>query len=259
MIAATGLGGADRVELIERCRLAVGTGRWAFAETHAAAIDAHWARRSAANPAMFNGTVYILGAAQVAAGTLSGALMATDFKSFLYWKDHGYPDSSVRDVFGSALILSAEGHVVLGQQAAGNLNSGLAYLPGGFIDTRDVDEEGHVDIAASVAREVAEETGLDPDLLERQPGFLLTHAGPMTSIAVAFRSAETSDALQAKIRAHIAADAGAAELADAVVIRSAADLAGLAAPRYADVLLAHLLAQDWTLAASWALSRSERA
>jgi 8-oxo-dGTP pyrophosphatase MutT (NUDIX family) len=232
-----------RVQRIDRCELVVGGGRWAFAEAHAAEIDAHWQRRLSASPGMFNGVIHILGEGAIADGGLSGRMLRTDFKSFLFWKDHGYPDRSVRDAFGSALLLSAEGHVMLGRQAAGHLNSGLSYLPGGFIDARDADVAGRIDVAASVAREIAEETGLDVAQLTRDPGFITTEAGALLSIAVAYRSPLSSKDLQAAIHAFIAAEVEP-ELSEVVVVRCAADLEGLAMPHYAEVLLPRLLAGD---------------
>lgn len=229
----------EQVQEIDRCRLKSAPGDWIFAREHAGAIDAHWQQRQAANPAMFNGTIYILGDGSVRDRVLSGSLWATEFKAFLYWKDRDYPDSSVRDVFGSALIQSAEGHVLLGRQAKGNLNAGLSYLPGGFIDTRDVDTDGYVDIAASVAREVTEETGLDPAMLERNPGFLLTQAGQLSSIAVRFRSHLGSRELREAILRHLSSEPEP-ELADIVIVRGPEDCASLPMPSYARVLLRHL-------------------
>lgn len=238
-----GDGSEHGVDALTTCLLTVTTARWPFAEDNADAIDAHWARRRATSPAMFNGTIFVLGSSTREGGSLTGSLLQTDFKSFLYWKDHGYPDPGVRDVFGSALIRSAEGHIVLGRQAAGNLNAGLAYLPGGFIDRRDVDEQGRVALEASVAREVLEETGLSADHLAREPGMLLTRAGAMHSIAVPFRSPLDSSALKARIEAHIATQTDP-ELAEVVVVRGAQDLAAVQMPLYASVLLAHLLAKQ---------------
>ena len=230
---------SHRVEHLKSCDLSIGDGRWAFAEKHAEAIDIHWAKRHAENPAMFDGTLFVLGESRNDHGRFCGTLMRTSFKRLIYWKDHDYPDPSVRDVFGSALITSLEGHVVLGRQAAGNLNAGLAYLPGGFIDERDVLVDGRVDLEASVSRELREETGLSPAELQRMPGFLATHAGALTSIAVPYRSPLTSHELCRRIHAHIATEAEP-ELVEAVVVRGPADLQGLGMPISASVLLAHL-------------------
>lgn len=227
------------VERVEACRLVVGGRRWAFAELHAAEIDAHWARRSAENSQFFNGRIHLLFESSLAGGRFEGELLATDFKSYLYWRDMGFPDQSVRDAFGSALIRSAEGHVLLGRQREGNINSGLVYLPGGFIDGRDVGPDGAVDVVGSVLREVHEETGLGRDEIAVVPGHWLTMTGPLISIAVEVVSPLPSAALAARVRAHLEADPNS-ELTGIVIAKGGSDIAGLAMPEFAPILLGRL-------------------
>lgn len=229
----------DGVVRISGVALKVAEGAiWPFAIEREAEIDAHWVRRSAETPHFFNGVIHMTRNPVVANGVLSAELVRTDFKSFLYWREMGHPDRSVGDAFGSALLRSAEGYVVLGKQLPGNINSGLAYLPGGFIDVRDVTVDGTVDIEASILREVREETGIEASELERVPGFLLTVFGPAMSIAAEFRSKLSATEMQARVRAHIASSGAEPELEDAVIVRSRADLPGLALAGYASVLLA---------------------
>lgn len=216
------------------------TAGWRFAIDNQRAIDSHWQKRAAEMPGFFNGTIYMLASHEMAEGRFAAVLRPVEFKSFLYWRETGYPDAGLIDVFGSALIRSVEGHVLLGRQRAGNVNSGLSYLPGGFIDGRDVAEDGSVDIAASILREVWEETGIDPADLERVPGFILTQSGPQVSIAVELRSPLRSDDLRAAMLAAIAREADP-ELDDIVVVRSGADIASIPMPRYATALLRTLL------------------
>lgn len=232
----------DGVQRLDRVVLRAGETQWAYAQRHSAQIEQHWEKAKALTPTFFNGDIYLLEHIETGEGKFVGHLLKADFKSYLFWRDNGFPLSAgVVDGFGSALIRSAEGHIVLGRQRPGNVNSGLAYLPGGFIDSRDVDEHGAVDVALSVARELREETGLGPAELIPQPGFLVTRTGAHVSFAVEYRSGLTSDALVARILAHIAADPEP-ELNGVVVIRGRADCADVAMPPYAKVLLAHLLA-----------------
>lgn len=149
----------------------------------------------------------------------------------------------MRDGFGSALIRSREGYVILGRQRPGNINEGLAYLPGGFIDPRDVADDQSIDIASSVARELAEETGLSADDLVAGNGFVVSQVAAHVSFAVPYTSPLGADDLAARIRAHIAADSNP-ELEDVVVLTSPADMEGLAMAHYARVLLSSPLA--WT-------------
>ena len=230
------------IHRVSRCELEIVRRPWPFAEEHAVAIDAHWRTAASQNPNLFNGTIYMARAAAITASpagaTFHATLSATEFKAYFYWREQAFPEVGARDLFGSALIRSAEGHVVLGRQRRG-INAGLAYLPGGFIDPRDVTSEARVDLDASIAREIAEETGLGGEDLTALPGYILTFAEPLFSIAREHRSRLAGEAIRARIRAHIESDP-AAELADAVIVRHAGDLVDLAMPAYARVLLGWL-------------------
>ncbi|MCH9808736.1 MAG: NUDIX domain-containing protein [Alphaproteobacteria bacterium] len=147
---------------------------------------------------------------------MTAELIETDFSSFLFWKDTSYPEAGVRDGFGSAMIRSREGHVLLARQLAGHLNSGLLYLPGGFIDLNDVCGDGRVDIDASIMRELAEETGLGASSFVRRPGYLLTRVGVQVSIAVEFRSELDALELRHLLCSQLRAQ-GDPELADFVI------------------------------------------
>ena len=226
----------DRVLRIEGCSLRVAPTTWDWASANAEAIDRHWQRRSRESPAMFNGVIHMLSAISLDGAHLHGNLVRADFKSFLYWREHGHPYAGVRDAFGSALIISAEGHVMLGRQRPGNINSGLAYLPGGFIDPSDISPAGTIDIAGSIERELAEEAGLAAADADIAPGFIATFDGPQLSIAQDIRIALPAQSLRERILDHIAKDQNP-ELADIVIVRSEADLLGLAMAPYATRLL----------------------
>lgn len=207
----------DGVFAISRCRLRADGAPWPWAAAQADAIGVHWEQARLAKPGYFDGPVFMLGDWCMADGALEGQFTPTRFRNYLFWRESGYPQAGVSDGFGTALILSAEGHVVLGRQRAGNLNGGLAYMPSGFIDPRDVGSDGLIDIDRSVARELAEETGLDRSLLRREPGYLLVVAGAIVAIACVYHSALSSAAIADRIAAHIAAD-DAPELSEAVIV-----------------------------------------
>ncbi len=231
-----------RVDRIESCVLTVRDQAWAYADRNAAEIDAYWTQRASGQSGLFNGTVYMLADQSLDAGAFIGSMKPIAFKSFYYWRAQGFPDADLFDAFGSALIRSVEGHVLLGRQREGLLNAGLSYLPGGFIDPRDVDAGGAIDIAASALREALEETGLDASDLVRVPGFLLTRCAQQISFGVEFRSPLGSAALAEKMRHFLRRDTDA-ELSDIDIVRCTADLTALAMPLYADVLLRWLFAE----------------
>ena len=229
----------DNSVRIAACKLVVDAGPWAFAERCASEIAQHWQRAVAERPKLFNGTVFILRDHALMGDVFEGRFVRSDFKSFLYWREMGFPDASVRDGFGSAVIRSAEGHVLLGRQTSGNLNAGLAYPPGGLIDTRDVSGSA-IDIDASITRELTEETGLAAAEMARTPGYLLTRAGPLVSIGIELRSALPAEALRACILSNIATQS-APELADIVIVRSSDQIDTDTFPRHARALLRLLL------------------
>lgn len=231
-------GTTGRVFLAQTASLKVDpNATWTYAANHRDVIDVHWKMALAANPNFFNGTIHVLGRMHVEDGHFDATLIPTEFKNFLYWRDEGFPlEARVKDAFGSALIHSREGYIILGRQRPGNINEGQAYLPGGFIDQRDVSAAGTVDLRASVAREVAEETGLGPNELAAGAGFIVTDVHPHVSFAVPYTSHLSADELVARIRAHIAAEADP-ELAEPVVLKSPADIEGRSVTHYARALL----------------------
>lgn len=237
------LSAKDGVSRVHACRLQASTAQWPFAQRETDAIDGHWAKRCAESPSFFNGTVYMMaaGSERLTGGMFACTLFPTGFKNFLYWKEHGYPDADAYDCFGSAILRSVEGHVLLGKQAAGNVNSGLAYLPGGFIDARDVDATGSVDIGASIARELAEETLLASHEIERLPGFRVIRCGAQVSLAVEFRSPLSSDALRTAVLERLRSG-GDGELTDLLIVRDQADLSPDYIPVYTRLALSDVFA-----------------
>lgn len=234
---ATGAGCADGgVRHVTACELNVGRGAWAFADANADQIGAHWSRRTREHPLLFNGKVFLLRRRELVGDTLEGAFSQTEFKSYLYWREQGFPEAGAWDCFGSCLLFSAEGHVLLGRQRAGNINGGRAYPMGGFIDARDIDADGRIDLAGSVAREIGEETGLDCRELERVPGYTVTFAGALVSIAVAYRSGLAAVDLRGRVRAFLHAEQEP-ELEDLVIVRSAGEIDARTMPVYTQVLL----------------------
>lgn len=213
---------------------------WAYADTHRAAIDEHWCSVMAAGASYFNGTVYLTRHFVADGSSLNAQLSPVEFKTYLYWRDQGFPNVGMLDGFGSALIRSRDGAIVLVRQRPGNINSGLYYLPGGFIDPRDVGTDGAIDIRASVVREVQEETGLGSTDVILDPGFWVTRAGTQLSFAVGLRSALDTEELLAQIWLHIR-DHPDGELDDAMAVRAALDFAELPMPPYARLLLSAIL------------------
>jgi hypothetical protein len=74
---------------VSRCELALSAEPWRYAERHRDAIAAYRQRVSTERPKLFDGCVHVLTSYALGNGTLSGTFARTDFKSFLYWREHG--------------------------------------------------------------------------------------------------------------------------------------------------------------------------
>ena len=132
---------------------------WPFADGRRADIDAHFALKRADKPQLWNGRV-LLGRNPVFAGkSLRAEYFETDFASFLAWRDWGFPDQDVFNGFGMGALRCSDGAFAMGEMGQHTANAGRIYFPSGTPDLDDICD-GTVDISGSVAREVAEETGL---------------------------------------------------------------------------------------------------
>jgi len=212
---------------------------WTFAQEHAEDIAQNWQRCRAEMPSMFDGTVYLMREHAVHGAALTATFFKTDFKTFLYWSDGRHPGTGISEGFGTSLIRSAEGHILLGRQAPGHLHSGRIYPPSGLIDGADVRGDS-IDIEASIVRELGEETGLGPAHLTRAPGYILSRVGPLVAIAAEWHSPLPAEDLRASIL-HFVRSQSTPELADIVIVRRCADIDECATLAFAQALLRTLL------------------
>ncbi len=225
-----------QVVRVRECRLAVGDIAWDWAARNADEIAANWQTQLAKNPAFFNGGIQILTGHSFAGGIFHGDFATTDFASFVHWRGLGYADERVRDCFGCAILRSSEGYVLLGRQAAGNLNSGRAYCPGGFIDPADIRLDRTIDIDGSVEREIHEETGLDVSVLQRTPGYILAAAEASIAIGIEYFSRLSAEQLRSQIMDHIERQA-VPELADILIVRHGSDIRDIRTTGYVAPLI----------------------
>ena len=195
---------------------------WRFAEDHRAAIDAHFAAKQRANPALWNGRVLLAHDYSVVDGVGRGAFLETDFASFNTWRDWGRPAAGVVNGFGAAVLRSADGAYLLGEMGAHTANAGQIYFPCGTPEPGDI-VDGCVDFEHSVRHELKDETGLDFGDLAPDRGWLSVRLGTWAMAAKVLRAPEPADALRRRILRHLASQRQP-ELADIRVVRGPADL-----------------------------------
>ena len=154
--------------------------RWDFAEREAARIDAHWARAVAEKPKLFDGKVLMLREAEIVAApegdVFRGTFFDTDFRNFLAFFAFGFPDDAVFNGFAMAALRTTDGAYLLGEMGAHTINAGQIYFAAGTPDHSDIFGD-EVDLSASVAREMEEETGFTPAQAPPAPGWSVVVSG----------------------------------------------------------------------------------
>lgn len=208
--------------------------RWPFAEHRRPEIDAHFAKARAERPALWNGRILLGRLPAFDGDRFSAAYFETDFASFLAWRDWGSPDRSVFNGFGMGALRGGDGAFALGEMSQGTANAGRIYFPSGMPDLDDLRGDV-VDIAGSVAREVAEETALLPaDYRAHAHWDCVVSDGSIAMIRILDLD-WTGAALRARIEANLAQQVQP-ELAAIYLVHDLSDLTG-AMPRFVTAFL----------------------
>lgn len=206
----------DRVDIVFEPR------RWPFAHERRAEIDAHFAECRTRRPQMWNGRILLTNADyRIAGGTLSGSCFEADFATLLAWRDWGFPDASAVNCFAMGALRSADGAFLLGVMGAHTANAGRVYFPAGTPEPADV-ADGRLDLAGSVEREVAEETGLIAGDYTASPHWHMVPVGPRLAMMKLLTVPAPAVEIQRKIRDFLAREANP-ELSDMRIVRGPGD------------------------------------
>lgn len=214
---------------------------WSFAEIERARIDRHWRQVAADKPSLWNGRVLMCAEVRQEGPCLWARFVETDFASMVAWRDWGWPDRTVCNCFGSAVIRSRDGALIYGRMGANTLNSGFVYPPGGSLEPRDVLTDGRVDVLASIARELREETGLDAASAEA-PQLFAVFDGARLSVAQVLGFEASALELAEAIERHRATETSP-ELDGTVILRSVSQI-DATMPGYAARIARLLLTAD---------------
>jgi hypothetical protein len=194
---------------------------WAFAEERRAEIEAYFAKVREAKPAVWNGRVLLCRNPRAEHDVYRADYFETDFASFLAWRDWGFPDKTVFNSFGGGALRSADGAFVLGRMNTHTTNAGRIYFPAGTPDPNDVVDR-HVDLAASVVREVEEEIGLTPSDYRVSDDWTVVATGQVVACFRLLVSPLAAPELQRRIETFLRSET-APELSSVKLVRSAAD------------------------------------
>lgn len=214
---------------------------WHFATERRAEIDAHWVKFLADKPQSFNGQVFLQHRWQVADGVYSGRYLQTDYASFLAWREFGFPGQPMRNGFAMAALQANDGAFLLGRMGAWTANPGKVYFAAGTPDPGDLQPDGRIDLAASVLREMEEETGLRPEEVNVGQGWIAVELGTRAAFMRSVSIDLPAEAARALMLARMP-DLAHPELSDIVICRSAEDIDPVAMPLFQQVFLRHAFA-----------------
>jgi 8-oxo-dGTP pyrophosphatase MutT (NUDIX family) len=208
--------------------LAVRPSRWPFADERRAEIAAHFALKAREKP-IWNGRILLARDPVFAGERFAARYFEADFASFLAWRDWGFPDASVFNGFGMGALRSSDGAFILGEMGPHTSNAGRVYFPSGTPDPDDI-RDGAVDIAGSVAREVEEETGLEPADYRAGADWDCVVSGAAIAMIRILDVDLAGEALRERIEANLAGQRQP-ELSRIHLVRETADLTA-AMPRF---------------------------
>lgn len=215
---------------------------WEWAEREQDRIAAHWRSVSAGNPAFFDGRVLVTWKHSIDDGVLRGACLETDFSKFLAWRDFGFPDKSIVNVFAMAALRAEDGAYLLGVMGAHTANAGRIYFAAGTPDPNDV-QDGRVDLAGSVTRELMEETGLSENDVRVGEGFTAIRRGQKLALMRDVIVPGSAEDVRARVRKNFAALAEE-ELSDLYIARGPGDIDPARMPDFVVDFLRERFAQD---------------
>jgi 8-oxo-dGTP pyrophosphatase MutT (NUDIX family) len=195
---------AISIARVERLDLRLSGRPWPFAQARRAEIDAHFAGLQRANPTLWNGRVLLNDAFEVADGVARGSYFETDFASFIAWRDWGFPDLGVRNCFAMGALQAEDGAFLLGVMAPHTSNPGWIYFPAGTPDPDDVRPDGSIDLAGSVLRELAEETGIAAAEVEPAKDWTAVFVEPRVAVMKIVRARGRAEELRRRILRHLA-------------------------------------------------------
>ncbi|PTM42282.1 hypothetical protein [Bosea sp. 124] len=216
---------------------------WVFARENDAAIAGHWAKISDGKAGMFNGRILLQHRAVIADGIFRAGYFETDYAAFIAWRDFGLPGPSIRNGFAMGALRAADGAFLCGRMGGHTANAGMVYFAAGTPDRSDLREDGTVDLAGSVVRELWEETGLTEAEISVGEGwdavFTPGRVAFMRPVTVPLPAEEARALMLSRI-----ATQEDQELDDIVILRSAADCDRYRMGVFMKPYLAHIFGQD---------------
>lgn len=195
--------------------------RHPFELQNLAAIEENWRTETAANPALFDGTMVLLSSLSYSGRRLAGRCHAIRYATFMHWRRHR-STSAAEHAFAHAMLVTADNALVAIRMGAHTANPGLVYFAAGSFEPMDF-PDGKVDLHLNMARELREETGLSIDRAVREDQLHFISLATGTVIFRRYFLDQDADTIAARIRDFVASE-DEPEIEGPVVIRNPSDL-----------------------------------
>jgi len=211
----------NRILPIAEAELVVDPAPHPYELAHREAIVANWDLEKAEKPALFNGKVMLFSSIRWADGRLDARCHTANYATFMHWR-RMRPDTSAEHLYAHAMPVSSDGALIAIRMAGHTVNAGRVYFAAGSLEPEDITGD-RIDLAANMAREVREETGLDLGVARAEAGYHGWSSDSGTVLVRRYFLDRSADELVEDIRRHIATDPDP-EIDEAIVIRNADDL-----------------------------------
>jgi 8-oxo-dGTP pyrophosphatase MutT (NUDIX family) len=215
---------------------------WRWLHENRDLVAAHWSRRRAAQPRLFNGPILLSSDRRFVGDTLHIRFFRTDYAALLALTElvpsptatgsavQAVLADRVANAFALGALRAADGAFVLGVMGGHTANAGRAYFPAGTPDPADVAGD-EVDLLGSAVRELHEETGLGSERYTIGQGWTVVEAGRMVALFRPIGLQDDAATVERMVVAHLARDAEA-ELSGIRVVRGIEDLDERVMPAY---------------------------
>jgi 8-oxo-dGTP pyrophosphatase MutT (NUDIX family) len=204
---------------------------WAWAKQNQEQIRANWQRRLANTPQMFNGRVLLLRHVELTPDLCRNTYFEVDYADLIGWIDMGHPDRSIANGFAMGALRGSDGAFICGVMDGHTANAGRVYFPAGTPDRSDLKPDRSVNLAASLTRELFEETGLSEGDYHVEDEWIIVQRWPSVALMRLVTLPVPAEEGAEKIRATIAKQ-DPPELSDVRIIRGPDDIDPQTMPLY---------------------------
>ncbi len=198
-----------------------------FAVDNAEAIAENWLHETAANPALFDGTVVLLSALAWRDNRLVGRCHAVNYSTFMLWRKRR-ENSGAEHAYAHAMLVAGDNALVAIRMGRHTVNPGRVYFAAGSFEPIDF-RDGLVDVDFNMIREVREETGLDLSNAERGKRYHALSTASGTVIFRRYHETAPADEIARRISGFVTGEADP-EIEGPVIIRNAGDFPDGLAP-----------------------------